>query len=560
MVGTVYKFKVRATNYAGSLDSSALSVALASLPAKPTTPPTSDPQITGQDRIGIAIAAFDDSLNGGSPILIYNIQYDDGNRGDYRDIFTLSPTHTISGVEAGAQYRFRYRARNFNGWGPLSDIRYILAATVPDAPDAPRYTSSTSSSITFGLVPPADNGGSALTSFRLYYDVIGSAPAYQLIYEGTDLTVTVSTSDGLVAGSTYRFVLHAVNQFGESVQSEETVVALGRLPEQPSAPYKIESASSQTNIVVAWNQVPDIDGIPTLGYKLMMDDGLNGDFQVIYDGSVDYHTRQFTAVGLETGLPYRFKVIAVNINGESPESDEFPIYACLKPSDNGTPYKIDTTRTTITIGWDEPDAQGCPLTSFGILRDSGVRDDIIIPVDPAIVGDKPSMREYMVTGLTLPGNTYRFVVRAFNDADSSDSDVLSVILSAVPDTPVNGPTSDASVTDESRIKVNFGPQPASENGGSPILSYDLQVDYGYGGDFLSLIGGEGMEDSLETRFTVETNIVSGAMYRFRYRSENANGWSAYSPISYIKAAAKPARPPAPIFLDATATSVELGLF
>ena len=338
------------------------------------------------------------------------------------------------------------------------------------------------------------------------------------------------------------------------------MVALGRLPEQPSALYKIESASSQTSIAVAWDQVPDIDSIPTTGYKLLMDDGLNGQFQVVYDGSTDYHTRQFTAVGLETGIPYRFKVIAVNINGESPESDEFTINACLRPSDNGLPFKIDTTKTTITIGWDEPNSQGCPLTGFSILRDGGVRDDIVIEVEPGIVENKPSMREYQITGLTLPGNTYRFIVRAFNDAGSSDSGVLSVILSAVPDTPASGPTSDASVTNESRIKVNFGPQSASENGGSPVLSYDLQVDYGHDDDFLSVIGGEGMDDSLETRYTIETNIVSGNMYRFRYRSRNANGWSAYSPISYIKAATKPTRPPAPIFLDATATSVVLRLF
>ena len=83
-------------------------------------------------------------MSGGSPILIYDIQYDDGNRGDYKSIFTLSPAHTISGVEGGAQYRFRYRAKNFNGWGPFGDVAYILAATVPDAPDAPRYISSTS--------------------------------------------------------------------------------------------------------------------------------------------------------------------------------------------------------------------------------------------------------------------------------------------------------------------------------------------------------------------------------------------------------------------------------
>ena len=50
------------------------------------------------------------------------------------------------------------------------------------------------------------------------------------------------------------------------------------------------------------------------------------------------------------------------------------------------------------------------------------------------------------------------------------------------------------------------------------------------------------------------------MYRFRYRSSNINGWSAYSPITYIKAATVPARPPAPTFLDANSTSITLNLY
>jgi len=50
---------------------------------------------------------------------------------------------------------------------------------------------------------------------------------------------------------------------------------------------------------------------------------------------------------------------------------------------------------------------------------------------------------------------------------------LSVVLSAIPDTPLVGPLSDTTATDNTRIKVFFGPQLASENGGSDILSYEL---------------------------------------------------------------------------------------
>jgi hypothetical protein len=73
VVGTIYKFKIRAINSAGYLDSSSLSVALSSLPEKPGVPPISDDSITDQTRLGIDITAFDSTNNGGTPILIYNI-------------------------------------------------------------------------------------------------------------------------------------------------------------------------------------------------------------------------------------------------------------------------------------------------------------------------------------------------------------------------------------------------------------------------------------------------------------------------------------------------------
>ena len=47
-VSNIYKFKLRVRNMAGYVDSSALSVALASLPSKPTSPPATDVASTNQ--------------------------------------------------------------------------------------------------------------------------------------------------------------------------------------------------------------------------------------------------------------------------------------------------------------------------------------------------------------------------------------------------------------------------------------------------------------------------------------------------------------------------------
>jgi hypothetical protein len=135
--------------------------------------------------------------------------------------------------------------------------------------------------------------------------------------------------------------------------------------------------------------------------------------------------------------------------------------------------------------------------------------------------------------------------------------VLNVVCASVPDTPIVSPVSDATVTNEMRIKVVYGPLTAAQNGGSPVLSYELQMDNGKGGDFASYIGGTA--PSLETRITIEENINSGGIFRFRFRAANVQGWSDYSPIAHVKAATTAQRPPAPQFLDATPTSVTVKL-
>lgn len=139
------------------------------------------------------------------------------------------------------------------------------------------------------------------------------------------------------------------------------------------------------------------------------------------------------------------------------------------------PSKVATSKSTITIEWSEPEHNGCPIESFDIYRDTGNNDALVVNVDPSTVNYKPSLRTYQITsGLTLIGNTYRFKIRAHNHAGWTDSEqVLNVVLSDEPDQPLTGPVSDASITNESQIKVDYGPQSVDKNGGSPLLSYEL---------------------------------------------------------------------------------------
>lgn len=75
-------------------------------------------------------------------------------------------------IISGASYRVKYRAKNFNGWGPLSDVSFITAATKPSKPNAPVFVDSDSDSISFLLTTPENESGSPITQFKLYADTL----------------------------------------------------------------------------------------------------------------------------------------------------------------------------------------------------------------------------------------------------------------------------------------------------------------------------------------------------------------------------------------------------
>lgn len=60
----------------------------------------------------------------------------------------------------------------------------------------------------------------------------------------------------------------------------------------------------------------------------------------------------------------------------------------------------------------------------------------------------------------------------------------------------------------------------TDNGGSTILLYDLQVDDGLQSEFLTAY--EGLNR------TVDITATPGRTYRFRYRVFNVKGWSTLS--------------------------------
>jgi hypothetical protein len=133
--------------------------------------------------------------------------------------------------------------------------------------------------------------------------------------------------------------------------------------------------------MLEWPEAAEVDLLDTEGYTLYMDDGHHGDLFAVYDGRLFPQTLRFLVTGLTTGLPYRFTLTTHNLNGESTQSAVQTIYACLRPSGLQAPNITSTTKTTLGIIWGEPTPNGCPVTGFTILRNSGADDPLTITVD-----------------------------------------------------------------------------------------------------------------------------------------------------------------------------------
>ena len=292
-----------------------------------------------------------------------------------------------------------------------------------------------------------------------------------------------------------------------------------------------------------------------------MDDGKGGQYTVIYDGSFLPGKNFFLITGLTNGLKYSFKVHAVNFNGLSPASPISSFYACTAPTGfTAAPFMVSQSVTAIVIQWSPPkDNGGCLITGYAVYRDEGMPTvagtGVITPistevnsVNDANVRDKPTLTQLQVTN--FPANTdgfiFRFQIKVFTQGQRiALSGVAFISKATVPAKPSDRPVSDPSVTNDKRIKVDFA-TPVPDNSGSPILSYELQMDNGLAGPFMSLVGFN--SNSMQTTYTVSQGVVKGRQHRFRYRARNFVGWGPFSDVSAVLAATVPVAPLKPLFV------------
>ncbi len=122
-------------------------------------------------------------------------------------------TATVTGLDNGTEYHFGVKAVNFVGASEFSSA----SAATHSVPGVPSLTAAAGDTKVVLTWTEPSNGGSAITSYKIWYRAAGAAD-WTLFGDTDTLTMTVT---GLINGTEYEFRIAAENAVGVGVVSNE---------------------------------------------------------------------------------------------------------------------------------------------------------------------------------------------------------------------------------------------------------------------------------------------------------------------------------------------------
>ena len=257
------------------------------------------------------------------------------------------------------------------------------------------------------------SASSGATSYNVKRSTTSGGP-YTTV--ATGITTTSFTNTGLTNGTTYFYVVSAVNSFGESGNSNQASATPQAAQTPPPVPTGLSASAGNGQVTLNWNAS---SGATSYNVKRSTTSG--GPYTTI----ANVATPSFTNTGLTNGMTYFFVVSAVNAAGESGNSTQVSAtpQATQTPPPAPTGLVATAGNTQVSLSWNA----SAGATSYNVKRSTtsgGPYTNIATVTNTSFTN----------TGLTN-GVTYFFVVSAVNAAGQSAN---SAQASATPSAPPTG--------------------------------------------------------------------------------------------------------------------------
>ena len=388
----------------------------------------------------------------------------------------------------------------------------------------------TSASLTWNA-PAAPNGGTAITGYKVelssngttWSSAIADTESATLSYTITDLNIGVS----------YSFRVSAINSAGTSTPTASAPVTITLGP--PGAPTSILATltAGVAQAPLAWTAPTSNGGSAITGYKVEYSS--DGSTWVTASGNTATATLSFTVTtGLAIGVPYTFRVAAINAIGTSSATSSSTL--TIAPVAPGAPTSVAASVTTgltsAVVTWLAPSSNGGGvITGYKVEFSSDGTT-----WTSAIADTETAALSYAVIGLSV-GSSYTFRAYAKNAAGtsvvSSASSPAVTIVATAPDAPT-GVAAAVSAGITSASLTWTGP---ASTGGSAITGYKIEKN-----DSSSWTTVVADTASTLNSHTV-TGLAIGGTYTFRVSAINVAGLSTTAASSQVTISPAPAPPP-----------------
>lgn len=425
--GHEYKFRVKAITKEGESEPlETLGTIIARDPfTVPTAPGTPEPADWSASHIDLVFN--EPASDGGSPITGYIVEKKD----KYGPIWEKAaetnsplPKATVNGLIEGNEYQFRIIAVNRAGPSEPSDASKTFIAK-------PRY-----------LAPKIDRRHlrdvtiSAGTSLK--YDVnISGEPAPDVEWRFNNRVMQNTKAVGIESVPYNTKLVIRPAQRGDSGEysviaknssGTDTVVVSVIVTDKPGAPEGPLEVSdvNKDGCKLKWKRPKDDGGAPIEYFQVEKLDTATG----LWSPCTRSTEPQAEVHGLTPGQEYKFRVLAVNAEGESVPLETEKSYVAKNAFDEPSKPKdvrpINWDRDFVELAWTAPDSDGgAEITSYIVeKKDKYGAWEKAVEVSPlAVLGLTAKVPDL------VEGQTYEFRVRAVNKAGPSEpSDTTGPIV------------------------------------------------------------------------------------------------------------------------------------
>ena len=489
--GLSYSFVVTAVNSVGSSYSSQSSAEV--IPASTTAAPNNVTATPGNAQL--VISWTPPLSNGGSAITSYVATASPGGATCTYGVVTPEiDSCTITGLTNGTAYSVSVAAINAIGTGTAGSLAGTATPiSLPGPPTKVKAAIGNASSVVT-WTPPAQNGGSIITSYLVTASPGGATCTYAVVTPEVDACTVV----GLSNGTAYSFAVSAINAAGGGPSSSSSSTVTPATLAAPPAGVIATAGNSQAS--VSWTAPTNDGGAPVTRYTVTATPG---------GATCTSSLLTCSITGLTNGTEYYFTVTSTNSIG---------VGAASIPSNQVTPGTVPVAATGVnavygntqaTVSWTPPVATGgFRITKYVVTANPGgaTCTDVIAT---------PEVDTCTVTGLTN-GTSYTFNVVGTNSQGNSLTSTPSAPI--IPATVPNSPTGVFAAPAHSQATVSW--TKPTNSGGQPILSYTATAT-----------PGGASCTSTSALSCVITGLTDGTSYTFIVTATNLVGTSSASTSS-----------------------------